>query len=117
MDLESVKDILREWAGKHLDIRTVYIYGSRATGDFNRDSDLDIAIELDPKHSHINGYGLWVSCSEEYERAVKSLLSESNVHLEYCDKENTPTVTAAVESSGFLVYSRDKDEKDEPDNK
>jgi len=118
MDLESIKDILHEWASKDSDIRSVYIYGSRARGYYGENSDLDIAITLERKGGKINGYGLWVKTFEEYIRQVESLLPEMKIHLEYLDIEEyldveplgidgTPTVKAAVEESGILIYSRE----------
>ncbi len=111
MNLEGIKDILCEWGSKDPDIRTVYIYGSRARGDFGKNSDLDIAIEFDRKQGHIDGYSIWISHSEEYKRQVESLLPETKVHLEYYDRDKTPTVKRAIDQSCVLVYSREKEQK------
>lgn len=115
MDLESVKEILREWAGKNLDIRTVYIYGSRARGDFKESSDLDIAIELDPSEGHIDGYTFWVSRGTELEQELQTLLTGYKVHLEYYDK-NKPEmvkdiVRTGIEGTGDVVYSQENEKR------
>ena len=36
------------WAKRHPEIKQVYLYGSRARGDNREDSDIDLALVLNP---------------------------------------------------------------------
>jgi len=115
MNLKKIKEKLCYWANKNADIRTVYLYGSRVTGDFNKSSDLDVAVELDPQQGHIDSYAFWVSHGMELEQELQSLLTGYNLHLEYYDK-NKPEmvkdiVRNGIEKSSVVVYSRENDKK------
>jgi len=117
MDLETVKRALRRWAAKNGAIQRVYLYGSRVKGDFNKSSDLDVAIALQPEQGHINGYAFWVLHGTELEQELQSLLTDYKVHLEYYDKNKVEMVKdivkAGIEENGIVVYSRDKDKKED----
>lgn len=109
--LEDAWKILREWARENPDVCTVYIYGSRAKGDFDKSSDLDIALEIDPEQGNIDSYTFWVSHSKEYDQKLQSLFSYK-VHLEYYTQDRKELVKDIVkaaidiEQSGIVVYSK-----------
>jgi len=111
MSLEETKKILRKWASKNADIRTVYIYGSRIRGNFNKSSDLDIAVELDPEQGDIDSYAFWASHGTELERELQSLLPYK-IQLEYYSENRKELVKdivrAAIEKFSKVVYSRDE---------
>ena len=120
MDLEYVKDVLRKWASKNPDIRTLFIYGSRASGDFSEGSDLDVAIELNRKNGHITGHSLWTSCGTKLEQELQSLFPYK-IHLEYYDKKKKDLVKdivkTGIENCSVVVYSRDKEKKPKDEQK
>ena len=42
---ERVTDVLRAEVRRFPEVRVVYLYGSRARGDYNPQSDIDVAID------------------------------------------------------------------------
>lgn len=103
---ERIKEILGRWGRGNKSIRKIYVYGSRARGDFNENSDLDIAIELDLSEGDENIEATWISEGKKLKKELQLLLPEYSVHLELYDEDKTPTVKTGIENSGKLVYSR-----------
>ena len=46
---KKIEEIRNELKGKYPDFRGIYLFGSRARGDFNEDSDYDILLAFDRK--------------------------------------------------------------------
>lgn len=116
--MEDAWKILCKWARENPEVCTIYIYGSRAKGDFNKSSDLDIALEIATEQGNIESYTFWVSHGTEYEQELQSLLPYK-IHLEYYTQDRKELVKDIVraaidiEKSGIVVYSRSEDQKDE----
>jgi predicted nucleotidyltransferase len=111
MSLEEIKKILRGWASRNDAISKLYIYGSRVKGDFKKISDLDIAIEIDPRNGDTNELTTWICEGSNWEEELKSLIPKYKIHLEWCNEDETPTVKTGVDDSGVLIYSRDEEAK------
>src|SRR5438105_638499 len=60
MDLDNIAAALGRWASRHPQIKRVYLFGSRVRGDHHRDSDLDIAVELDENLDESGGLATWM---------------------------------------------------------
>jgi len=69
--VENVKKRLCNWAGENPNILKVWIYGSRATGNFHEDSDLDVAIEIDPQDGNIDAHSYWIAHETELKQRTK----------------------------------------------
>jgi predicted nucleotidyltransferase len=114
MNLEETKKMLRKWASENADICRVYIYGSRARGNFDKSSDLDVAVELDPEQDDIDSYAFWISHGMELERELQSLLPYK-IQLEYYSENRKELVKdivrGAIEKFSIAVYSRDENSK------
>ena len=64
--MKSDKEILTEIITKHLSGAKIYLFGSRARGDYSPESDYDIAVDVGEK---IDGYVLSL-IREEVEESV-----------------------------------------------
>lgn len=96
-----IQGILREWAAKKPLINKIFLYGSRIAGNNKPDSDLDIAIELDPKEfqdeDKSDGTATWIEVADGWKEELEGILDYA-IHLEKLDT-NSPTVQA-----GILVF-------------
>ncbi|MCK8817149.1 nucleotidyltransferase domain-containing protein [Natroniella sulfidigena] len=48
IDKDRVVEIIRKYCSQNQDIVAVYLFGSLARGTFNQNSDVDIALMLNP---------------------------------------------------------------------
>ncbi len=107
-NFQKIKEILRKWGRGNKSIRKVYIYGSFAKGKFTKNSDLDIAVVLDPSEGDTNALTTWICDKEKLEEELQLLLPEYKVHSEWYDGDGkeTPNVKAGIMNSGILMYSK-----------
>jgi predicted nucleotidyltransferase len=104
MDIQTAKDLIGVWAIQKVQIKTVYVYGSRHRGDFRDNSDLDIAIEL--KESDL-GQALAEWIGEGYTNSWKKELSQLlpwEIHIEQNMQGRTPTVLKGINSGAELIF-------------
>jgi len=98
MDISSDDhERILNWAERHLEIKKVWLYGSRARGDNKLDSDIDLAIEMP--------IGNWFGWHSIYKEKPDLSLS-AEAHLEwYQPNEGLVYVGKGVKKDGVLLYS------------
>ena len=88
---------IKEWAAKHVKIKRVYLYGSRARGDHRPGSDIDLAVVM--------GFQEWFRWHSDY-KENRDLRLSAKVHLEwYQPNADLERVGRGVEENGVLLYS------------
>lgn len=104
--LFSTIQTLRSWAESQPHVRRLWIFGSRLKGTQRVDSDLDIAMEVDPVGGDETAAVTWVAHRQEWERAL-AMLTRYNVQLHEFDSTNpTSKVVGYVSCCSVLVYAR-----------
>jgi predicted nucleotidyltransferase len=84
------------WAETHPEIQRVWLYGSRARGNNQEDSDIDLAIEMD--------FVEWFEWYSKFEENCDLLLSHK-VDLEwYAEEADLKYVGEGVRRDGVLLY-------------
>src|ERR1044072_3196681 len=88
MNLETIKVTLRKWAARKEYISRVWIFGSRATGRFRDDSDIDIAIEINTSCLALEKtpYGLWFENRTKFLRELRRFIPYK-IQLVYYDEK------------------------------
>lgn len=109
MELPQIAAVLAVWAkGKPL-IRRVFIFGSRVRGDHRLDSDVDIAVELNPDHfrgtDESGGLATWMFETGEWRDELQKLFP-FEVQLERYHANQTPTIATGLVRSSMLVYEK-----------
>lgn len=109
MDVPQISELLASWArGKPL-VKRLYIFGSRARGDHRTDSDIDIAVELDPAvfqgSDESGGLATWMFETKAWKAEIEKLLPFP-VQLERFREEQTPTIRKGLAQSSHLVYEK-----------
>lgn len=95
------------WAKKHPEIRAVYLFGSRARGDNQPDSDIDLAVRLHQAAGDEEVWATWMFWYRDYQENPDLHLSNP-LHLEWYEpNEGLERVGPAVESYGMLLYSNE----------
>jgi predicted nucleotidyltransferase len=109
MGTEVLNESLRTWAATKPLINRLWIFGSRARDDYRRDSDLDVAIELDLSAidgcDDSGGLATWMFDTEGWLEELQDL-SGLRVDLQQFDGVSTPTIQAGLERSSLLVYTK-----------
>ncbi len=100
MDIERIKEILLRWVQSKASIKSIHIYGSRATNDFRAGSDLDIAIEIYNKKEEADV--IWIDNKKKWQAELTNLINYK-IHLELLS-DSIPK--KGVQKSGILVYSK-----------
>jgi predicted nucleotidyltransferase len=102
----DVQDTLTGWAEATPRIRRLWIFGSQAKGTHEPDSDIDIAIEIEPVGDSEETLTLWIVNSENWHAQLQQCIS-LQVDLEWFDPDgSTPKVHGALRETGVLVYDR-----------
>lgn len=102
--VEAIRGDLVLWATRQLELRQLWVYGSRALGTHRLCSDLDIAVMIDHLHSSADIEKFREHTFLIWQKEL-SQLSGLLVHLEPCAGEGT-NVAGYVNNSGVLVFAR-----------
>jgi predicted nucleotidyltransferase len=95
---------LRSWASKNDSIRELWLFGSRARGDSQPESDVDLAVALMPaRGKHDWAAGNYVALHSEWKRQLEVIVGR-HVSLEAISPGTKED--AAVRRSGRLLWSR-----------
>jgi hypothetical protein len=93
------------WARKHPEIRAVYLYGSRARGDNQPDSDIDLAIVLHQQRGDSDTLTTWIFWQAAWKKNPDLRLSQP-VDMQWYEKgAGLERVGPGVERDGILLYS------------
>ena len=103
-ELCSAAETLRAWASTRPIIRRVWIYGSRAKGTATAESDLDVAVQIDPVGNDETSYTSFHYEADGWRSELQPQLSYQ-LHFKWYDRANKP-VWDGVNSDGILVYER-----------
>ena len=74
------------WVEDHGVIRELWLFGSRARGDYRPDSDVDLAVELKGGDA---AFGLYIAIGDQWQRELAALVGLP-VSLEAVDATNRP---------------------------
>jgi predicted nucleotidyltransferase len=105
-DLHPIAQQLSSWARHVACVRRLWIYGSRARGDAGPQSDLDVAVEIDPIGNDETPDVSFIATASQW-RAELAPNIPFKLHLQWYDPAGSyPEVQRGVETSGVLVYER-----------
>jgi predicted nucleotidyltransferase len=100
----DVQTTLADWAARTPTVRRVWVFGSRARGTHRPDSDIDIAVELEPVADSEETLLVWMANSEKWRSQLQDRISMP-VDLEWFDPNGgTGTIRAALDEAKTLVY-------------
>ncbi len=86
----SQLDSLVQWASGKPRIRRVTLFGNRVKGTYREDSDLDIAVELEPGDDSNATLAVWMHFSDMWKKELESFLPFP-VDLQWRDVDGTTT--------------------------
>jgi predicted nucleotidyltransferase len=109
MEMSQIAKAISTWAeGKPL-VKHVYIFGSRVRGDHRHDSDIDVAVELDPDAfrgiDDSNGLATWMFETKGWKDELEQFIP-LKVQLERFHPEQTPTIGKGLAQTSQLVYEK-----------
>ncbi|MES9946799.1 MAG: nucleotidyltransferase domain-containing protein [Candidatus Thiodiazotropha sp.] len=65
MDIEEIREIIKNWAMRESLIRKAYIFGSRAREDYRSDSEIDVVVQLNKLPQDGSEYSTWMYTNKE----------------------------------------------------
>jgi predicted nucleotidyltransferase len=92
---------LASWAAAHPRIRRVWFFDGSAKRNARSDTDLDIAIEMEPVADSEETIAHWIAHAEEWQTQLEECVGTS-VDLEWFD----PDVDAPLGDKAILAYDR-----------
>ena len=107
--MDRIAEIVAQWASGVPCIVSVHLFGSRAKGTFRPDSDVDLAVVIEPDPG--------LSVKQTYDEHVDEWWSELREHFPMfvhlvCNRGSaTPDTMAYVSEAGILLYSRREAER------
>jgi predicted nucleotidyltransferase len=103
---KSVIDSIVRWAAEIPEVRRVWVSQSRATGDHRPNSDIDIAIELEPVGDSEETLTRWVFHAHLWESQLQGRVA-AKIDLEWFDPDgSTRTIEAGLNEATALMYER-----------
>jgi uncharacterized protein len=97
---------LRTWSEGQDQVRRLWVFGSRLKGVQRVDSDLDVAMEIDPIGYDESAAVTWGVYRQEWERTLTTLTCYE-VHLHEFDLANPMSnVVSYIGCCAALVYAR-----------
>ncbi|WP_338187601.1 nucleotidyltransferase domain-containing protein [Thalassospira tepidiphila] len=100
---EIQTDSIRAWAESEINIKAVYIYGSRLFQTHREQSDLDIAVMLDVAHEYAYPDFL---LSRKAWSAQLNKLTKHKVHLQLAHPAASPEVWSYLLRGAGLAYQK-----------
>jgi predicted nucleotidyltransferase len=102
----SVTESIARWAAETPDVRRVWVFGSHAMGTATRDSDLDVAVELEPVADSEETLTRWLSCAALW-RSELQRRTAASIALQWFDPDGrTPTMQEQFDEGRLLIYER-----------
>ena len=92
-ELSAVRAIVHH-AGKALDLKRAFLFGSRARGDAREDSDIDLAFD------HSSALPIWADFVNAMREQAPTLLDLDLIDL----AQATPELRARILAEGTLVH-------------
>ena len=109
MVLPQIATLLATWARGKLLVKRVYLFGSRVRGDHGPNSDIDIAVELDPAVfqgvDESGGLVTWMCETKGWKEELQKLIP-LKIQLERYHPDQTRTVGKGLAQSSQLVYEK-----------
>jgi uncharacterized protein len=102
----NVSDSVARWAAENPDVRRVWVFGSRAKDTHRPDSDIDIALELEPVGDSEETLTRWIVNSDLWRSQLQGRI-DAKVDLEWFDPDgSTRTIEAGLSDAKVLIYER-----------
>ncbi len=109
MELSKIAKLVSAWARAKPLVKRAYLFGSRVRGDHRLESDIDIAVELDPDVfkgvDESGGLATWMFEAKAWREELQRLIP-LKIQLERYHPDQTPTVGKGIEKSSQLVYEK-----------
>jgi len=101
-----VKEAIAQWAAANPHVRRMWLYGSRAKGTHRPNSNINIAVELDPVGDSEETLAVWMANAGLWQSQLQSRIAPA-VDLQWFDPDGgTRTIEAALNEAKALVYER-----------
>jgi predicted nucleotidyltransferase len=102
----DVRSAIKDWAQATPRVRRVWVIGSRAKGSERPDSDLDIAIEIEPVVDSEETLSRWMVKADEWAAQLQKVVGPK-VDLAWFDPDgSTPKIQKALDDGAILIYDR-----------
>jgi predicted nucleotidyltransferase len=98
-----LRSVLKSWASANASVSKVHVFGSRSGFGKSprKDSDLDIAIEFEPK---LNNLAYWIASKEKLEQSLQPKIPY-RLQLEWYGGSNeTPIIHQGLCNGHVTVY-------------
>jgi predicted nucleotidyltransferase len=108
---EKDREKIIAWATRHPEIKAAYLYGSRARGNNQPSSDIDIGIVLNRNKGDNNTLATWVAEASRLKDDLIDKLSTPldlqwyDIEREQLQEGEASKVYDGVQADGILLYS------------
>jgi uncharacterized protein len=110
MNIGEVLQRIGQWAESKPLVKRAYVFGSRARQDYRTNSDLDIAIELDPSEfqgsDESGGTATWMFETDGWKEELQALTGFQVQLEQFMDESRTPTIAAGLRKSSLVAYDK-----------
>lgn len=98
--------VLRDWAAENPFVRRLWVFGSRLRGNQRDDSDIDVALEIDPIGNDEIPLTSWISSSDRWREELQPKLPHQ-LDLQFYDSTDQKShVVQYINCCSALIYER-----------
>ncbi len=102
ISIDKIRDKVTSWAESHLEVKRVFLFGSRARGDSKSDSDVDLAVEvvgIEGENADTRYFFNKDAWKDELESAL-----ERPINIVRRIAHGKPEIQESIEREGVLIY-------------
>lgn len=98
--------VLRDWGAQKSFVRRLWVFGSRLKGAPRDDSDIDVALEIDPIGNDEIALTSWISSSAAWREELQEKLPHK-LDLQFYDSTGQQShVVTYINGCSVLIYQR-----------
>ena len=102
--IDEIRTVVTAWAKETPLVKQIILFGSRARGDHQLESDIDLAVQVFPQEGITTG-GTYFIYRSEWKQELEERLGRE-ISLVHYDPNGKTEIQAKILAEGITIFSR-----------